>query len=266
LRFIPTYFGIIIAFSATDAYAGAWTQPEGTALVITGASYYNSTAYRDNQGRKKSQPAYNKFELNPYFEYGLTDGLTLGGSLSLQAAYQNVTAAGLLSHYGIGDSEFFLRTRLWQQDGFALSAEPMVKLPSPSSSHSPRLGGAHPNAGMGLSGGYGWDKHFVGIDTQYRHRFGEPRDQFKLSGTLGISLSDRWTVMPQFFMTWRSSTPPAAAFTQSSGDDYDLARLQFSAMYKLRENLSFQFGAFRDMDGKNTGAGNGVLFSLWQTL
>ena len=47
------------------------------------------------------------------------------------------------NNWGLGDSEFFVRQRVWNMYGFAVSVEPMIKLPSPESSHSvPRLGGS----------------------------------------------------------------------------------------------------------------------------
>ena len=173
--------------------------------------------------------------------------------------------------YGIGDSEFFLRTRLWRKNGFVLSAEPMFKLPSPQSAHAqPRLGSSHPDAGFSLLAGYGFSafgrEHFVDFGTQYRRRFGSPNDQVKFSGTLGINSGGRWMLMPQVFSTYRTAVRAAAPFTQSPADDYNLTRLQLSTVYTLSDSVSLQLGGFHDASGKNTGAGNGVIFALWKRL
>ncbi|MDE3038857.1 MAG: hypothetical protein KGJ21_10475, partial [Pseudomonadota bacterium] len=221
---------------------------------------------------KQSQPDYGKYELNPYLEYGLSDSLTLGANLLFDRAHQD-GAAGGPSHtnWNLGDSEFFLRTRLWQQNGFVVSAEPMIKLPSPEPSDAqPPLGGSSPDAGLGLSAGYGFSawglSHFANLDTQYRHRFGAPHDQARLNGTLGIGVAPRWMVMPQAFMTWRTVASHVADFTNSPANDYDLVRLQLSAVYRWQNDLSFQFGGFDDVAGKNTGTGSGVLFALWRSF
>jgi hypothetical protein len=255
---------------ATAAYASAWTQDQGNGQAILSASYYGADQYWDNGGNKQSQPSYSKYELNPYLEYGLSDGLTIGTNFYLQHLYQD-TGSGSHSSWGLGDSEFFLRKRLINQDGYALAIEPLIKLPSPEpGSETPRIGSATPDAALGLSGGktfsaYGFT-HFVDIDTMYRHRFGAPNDQINISGTLGINVAPRWTIMPQTFLTFRTDSRPTAAFTESPSDDYNLVRLQLSGLYKLSDQTSLQLGAFYDVDGKNVGLGRGVLLALWRNF
>ena len=255
---------VVLIISTSPAYAGAWTQDAGSTQVIITGSYFN------NEGKRQSQPAYDKYEIDPYVEYGLWDGITAGGELSLERAHQNASASAVSqTSYGLGDSEFFLRTRLWQGNGFVISAQPMVMLPSPEhSSTLPRLGESHPDAGMSLSVGYGFSAwgldHFADIDTEYRYRFGSPKDQIRISGTLGMSVTPRWMIMPQLFQTYRASTPSVVTFTQSSADDYNLTQVQLSVIYKIREDVWLQAAGFSDISGRNTGAGNGGLIGLWE--
>jgi hypothetical protein len=261
---------IALSLLSANAYAGAWTQSQGTGLAILGGTYYNADHLYNNNGDRRNQPTYSKYELSPYLEYGVTDAITVGTNLSLQRAHQDGAAGSSdQTHWGVGDSEFFLRGRLYQHNGFVVAAEPMIKLPSPESSGSqPKLGGSHPDAGMGLSAGYGFkaygQNHFADLDTQYRHRFGAPKDQVKIAGTVGVGLSDRWILMPQAFITQRTSSPAVATFTQSSGDDYNEFKLQLSAVYKASDDISIQVGGFSDVDGKNVGEGRGVLVALWK--
>ena len=251
------------------AYASAWTQEAGKTQTIVTGSYYTADRYWNNQGKRQSQPDYHKYALNPYIEYGWRDDITFGANLSLETAHQDAFTGGReTNNWGLGDSEFFVRKRLFNRKGFVVSAEPMVKLPSPESSKSqPRIGSSNPDIGFGLSGGYGFSaygqNHFADVDTQYRYRMGSPSDQVRISGTLGIGLSDNWMLMPQTFMTYRTADSSTAAFTQSSGDDYNLIRMQLSAKYKLTDSVAVQFGGFKDVDGKNTGTGTGALLALW---
>src|SRR5690606_25548600 len=118
--------------------------------------------------------------------------------------------------------------------------EPLVKLPSPESGNDlPVIGGRHADAGLGISAGYGFSaygrNHFTNLDAGYRYRFGQPENQMRYAGTLGVSLSDRWMVMPQLFLTYRTDSPGMATFTQSSGDDFNLVKLQLSALYKVND-------------------------------
>lgn len=258
--------GCLFVCISPPAFAGAWTQPESHAFLALTGSYYRTDELYNNRGDTQSQATYSKYELNPYFEYGLWDGVTLGANVLLQRAHQSSD-----TNWGLSDTELFVRGRLWQKDGFVLSAEPMVKLPSPESADDqPRLGGSHPDAGMGLSAGYGFTawglNHFADIDAQYRHRFGDPKDQARFAGTLGIRLCERFILMPQVFITQRLDTPTTATFTQSSADDYNLVKLQLSGVYKATDDVSVQVGGFTHQAGKNTGAGSGALFSVWKNF
>lgn len=259
---LPVFASVMLL--TAQAFAGAWTQDAGKGQLIVNGLYYTTDTLYNNQGNKNSQARYSKYELNPYLEYGLADGITVGSNLSLQRASQSGQ-----SNWGIGDSEFFLRARLWQRDGFVLSAEPMFKLPSPEDSReTPQLGGRHPDVGMGLSAGYGFSawgqNHFADLDVGYRYRFADPKDQVKIAATVGLGVTSNWMVMPQAFATLRASKPDVVSFTQSSGDDYNLVKLQLSAVYKYSDTTSLQFGAFSHFDGRNVGAGEGVLLSVWK--
>ena len=237
----------------TLAFAGAWTQAQGNLHLITTASFYH------------------QYELNPYVEYGLRDDITIGGSVELQHLHQSTFGVPGNSDWGVGDSEFFVRKRLWNEGGFVASLEPMVKLPSmESSALNPRIGNQNYDAGLGGSLGYGFSAlglhHFADIDTQYRHRFGNRNDQLRVSATLGLAMTPRWMLMPQAFLTYRAGVNGQSVFTQSSSDDYNLTRLQLSAVYDVSDKVRVQFGGFADVDGKNTGMGKGLLVALWTHL
>lgn len=252
------------------AFAGAWTQDAGKAKVIVTGSYYDSSDYYNNSGHKQSQPNYHKYELGSYMEYGLYDDVTLGANLSLQRAQQNVPGGSDLSNWGIGESEFFLRKRLYSKDGLVASVEPMFKLPPPSSGDLPKLGAPTPDVGLGGSVGYGTAlfgyNHFANLDTQYRHRFGDQKDQVRMAATMGIGVAPSWTVMPQAFLTYRMADSNRATFTQSTADDYNLTRLQLSGVYTVADDTKLQAGAFADVDGKQAGVGRGVLLSVWKNF
>ncbi len=259
---------LLIASGPGPARAGAWIQTEGEGLLILGNSYYLASNYYDNQGKKRSQPNYGKADISLYAEYGLLSYLTVGTNLSVQYAMQDVASGERYRNYHLGDSEFFARAGLIDQDGFALAVSPLVKLPSPGPARiQPKIGSSHPDLGLGLSAGYGWDAlgqhHFANLDTLYRYRFGAPHNQANINGTLGFALNDTWTLMPQAFLTYRLGKSQNAAFTLSPGDDYNLVKLQLSALCKLHRDVAMQIGLFSDVAGKNTGQGNGLVLALW---
>lgn len=257
-------FTILTCCLATDAMAAAWTQEEGKTLLITTAGYYGAEKLWTNNGTKASQPRYQKGEFSPYLEYGYYDWLTLGGTMY----FQHTTQSGF-SNTSMGDTELFARMRLWQKDGFVVSIAPQLKLPTPfSTSDQPVIGSEHPDAGMQLSGGYGFDAfgqhHYIALDAAYRYRFGMPKDQLRLDATLGIGVAPKWTLMPQLFVTRRVDEPTVATFTQSSGDDYNVTTLQISTIYDVTSDLALQVGGYKNLDGKNVGSGSGGLIAVWK--
>ena len=280
-------YSILFAIGATNfAFAGAWTQKKGDGLLILNHSYYRASEFINNAGRKQSQPLYQKAEWNPYIEYGLTDKITIGANLFVQYLRQDTkqsitqqitpfttvttTYNGSANNIGIGDSELFARFRLYQKDGFVLSAEPMFKVPSFwSYTDLPDVGNSQPEAALTLSGGYGFkaygQNHFVNLDTGYRYRAGREKDQIRIAATLGLSLDSQWMIMPQLFITRRTSSPSAAStFNEAGSNDYNLTKAQLSAVYKMWDDTSLQVGGFYHADAKNSSTGGGVLIALWQ--
>lgn len=254
---------------AGKAHAGAWTLPAGRGQMIATSSYYATDQRFNNGGYRQAQVPYKKFELNPYFEYGLTDSTTAGASLSLQRAH--VDGFFPATNWGIGDTEIFLRQRLMDAGGFVISLEPLLKLPGLESSDDfPQIGGRHPDVAMGLLFGYGFEafgqNHFIALDTQYRYRFGSPQDQVKAAVTLGISFSPRFMLLSQGFGTARVKAPAVTSYTLSSGDDYSLLKDQLSIVYKLTDDVSLQAGGFVHQIGRNAGAGSGAFFSIWKSF
>lgn len=268
MRFVACLLFYIVP--ATSAYANAWTQEEGKGEAILTARYYHTSSYFDETGERVPMNAYSKHEITPYVEYGLYDGFTIGANLSLQHAVQfGGPGAPNQQSWAMSDSELFARARLWEGNGFIVSAEPMVKIPSPDGANkSPKIGGSNPDVGLRFLGGYSFNwlghHHFVEAGAGMRHRFGTPHDQIQLNASTGFSLTSRLMIMPQISATIRSEQPTVPLFTQAPSDDYNLTQFQLSAIYEWDETTSLQAGAFSHAAGRNVGNGDGLIFSVWK--
>ncbi|MEZ5690903.1 MAG: hypothetical protein R3D71_04470 [Rickettsiales bacterium] len=259
---------IVLCSFSTIVYAGAWTRRSGEILLVSNFSYYFTDRRFDNSGNIQPLADYRKYEFNPYIEYGLYDDVTIGANLFLQRVSQENSVSGNWnSNWGIGDSEFFIRKKIWEKDGLLFSVEPMIKIHSPENrANQPIIGSRDFDTGITLSGGYSFGyaglNHFVNIDANYRHRLGEANDQINLYSTLGLSINKKTMILTQMFNSFRLSDNKNSQFTNSSGDDYDLTKLQISAMYEVKDNMSLQLGAFSHVSGRNTGGGDGVIFAV----
>lgn len=257
---------ILLTCCAHSALAAGWVRDAGKGLFIQNASYYSASKFYDLNARKRNQNRYTKYELNPYVEYGVTERLTLGANIFLSHVSQyDARFSSNSANYGIGDTELFARSLIWKGKGF--SFEPIVKLPHLDSQHDvPSIGSKYVDAGMGISGGYGYTawglEHYVNLDAGYRHRFGTPNDQLRFVATAGFSVTENILFTGQFSRISSLNQPESAMFTQSSGDDYELSKIQFLMAYKFADNMSVGLGVFADINGKNTGGGKGSVFNL----
>src|SRR5690242_19907387 len=77
------------------AHAGAWLQPKGEGLLILSGTMLSSGRAFDESGGSFDIPRYNKFELDGWLEYGLTDHFTaiLGRSSARSASRDRPTPA-----------------------------------------------------------------------------------------------------------------------------------------------------------------------------
>src|SRR3990167_11079196 len=85
---------VAIFYSATTS-AGAWVQAKGHGLNILSLQRYISTHSWSSGGRIQGSPTYAKNQIDEYFEYGLTERLTVG--LYFSSLQSHTTAIGTLS-------------------------------------------------------------------------------------------------------------------------------------------------------------------------
>lgn len=272
---------VAVLLCPTSAHA-AWTRKQGDAFGAETLSYYSTTHFIDNSGRSFRQPEFTKLELNSYYEYGWRDDVTLGANLFAHRLTSDAVTYSPTSplpinetneNYGLADSEFFLRKRLWQGTFLdrptVVSVQPLIKLPSLySSSGNPRGGTDNFDAELRLQAGYNFPAfdrtHFATFDFAYRKRFGDWGDQFKADTTFGLNITDDFTVLIQSFLTQRVDETMSGSNNIAAVNDYDLLKTQISVIYRLTPSLRLQLGGYRHMQVRNTGDGKGYLLSIWR--
>jgi hypothetical protein len=110
-RILGTALGLIFASMPAvtrDAYASAFLQPIGEGDIITATEFSDSTRAFDHNGKLIPIPAYRKFELASYIEYGLLDRLTLIAQPFYGTARQEDTAVStpgteIGARYGVAE-------------------------------------------------------------------------------------------------------------------------------------------------------------------
>lgn len=251
-----------------QASAGAWLQEEGKGLLSLNYFYYGTDTAFDLNGDKTAVPSFNKHELNPYVEYGLLDNLTIGASPFLQVVSQDVAGGGSEHNVGLAETEIFARVKLYEEADWALSLQPLFKLPSfYRDDDEVKAGREESDAELMLLAGYSFplfgQQHYVTGGAGYRTRFGALDDQYRAHIEAGFRFLNDFTLMPEFRWVERSESNGDPFLSVSGQNNYDLSKIQLSALYDLNERYSVQAGLFQHVDGRNTGADGGGLLSLW---
>lgn len=262
-RFLPL---LLLSCISTAVQAGAWLQPPKAWQTISSVTWFQSDDFVDRHGNASTQPDYTRLAYSPYLEYGWNDWLTLGANLQFEQVSQTIPGFRDSENAGIGDSEFFLRYRLWQEANRVVSIQPVLVLPSPGSVGFPAVGSPDGALELRLLAGQSLDNQgsFANAELGYRYRLDSPDDQWRLDVTAGYTPLPDWQLIGQLFSIWRVHRGDAAAQFISPGNDYDLVKAQLSATYALSPERRLQFGVFTHLYARNTGEGEGLLFAFWQ--
>jgi hypothetical protein len=259
---------VAAALAPLPALAGAWTLNEGSGQAIVTTSYYVTTDRFDGDRHRVSGTRFEKVLINPYMEYGVTDGITLGLSPQFEFLQNHVGDGRIDRTNGFGDVETFARGRIWHDDWSVLSVQGLILAPTGyDDARSPALGYGHVDLEgrvlYGLSGKLADTTWYTNLETGLRKRYGPPADEARIDLSFGWRPAPDWLLLAQSFNTLGLRNATGSTAAQQNGPDYDSFKLQLSAVYSLSERVGLQAGGWRELGGRNAGAGNGVLFALW---
>lgn len=288
-----------------QTHAAAWTQSQGKWQAIFSSTAYESTSSFDRRGKVTgSGTNFNKYEINPFFEYGLRDDITLGINPTLQhwqisgnsdtskaidfrgCGSSNIIT-GNQSSGQIAEAEFFIRKRLIEIGNAVFSLQPLVKTPCVLIRDSGvDISWNTYAAELRALAGYGfkWDPillgskmrpfagqyHFADLEVAYRKRPSNLSDQVKIDGTLGFRFNANILMLAQVFSVISAGEENVGKVETSPNvftpliDNYGDMKLQLSGVVQATKTSSLQIGIYSDVLGKNYGAGNGVIISLWK--
>jgi hypothetical protein len=297
-------FCIIPFLLIKDAISAAWTQGKGQKQLILNSFYYGSYQFYNEDSKVTSSPnKFTKLEFNPYFEYGFTDNITIGINPSFQKwtfeksraseAVFDFRQCGISTSFNrdnldvyIAESEIFFRTKLYSNNNFVFSLQPLIKTPCMTvADGSIEFIDDTMDFEIKALFGYGfvWDphikfgfskvpfagqNHFINIDAAYRKRNKQFADQIKVDATAGLRYKKDLLILGQVFSTFSNGDEIIRGVISNNGlvtqkDEYYTVKVQGSIVQQMTRNTSVQFGAFHEIAGKNSGKGLGVSMSFW---
>jgi hypothetical protein len=242
------------------ALAGAWTWTAGTGQATVTGTMSSATRTFDTSGVMQPTTRYNKFELQGWFEYGVTDRFTAIVAPGLQ--HVDIAPPTDSRRSGLGYTEFGGRYSLLQGDSWVFSGQATMRVPGTNDTSNPAAIG-YTGVETDLRGLLGTTfsvygmAAFVDVQLAQRLRAGGPPNEFRADATFGIRPAARWMVLAQSFnvISEGAGSPPFSR--------YEYFKLQLSAIYALNQAWSVQLGGFTAYAGRNALQENGAVLGLW---
>ena len=253
---------IALASVPQAATAGAWPQAPDQWQVIQQLTLYQAiTQGFDNKGRPVSAGRYTQFEYSPYIEYGLSDRWTLGAQPRVQTVW-NGTSGNTRRTDGLAQANLFARYTAWRGTNDVVSIQAQYGQRGAATSKSPQVAYSSTEYELRLLYGHGFDfgggwTGFTDIEVAGRARSGTSADELRIDVTAGVR--------PRFDLLFLLQSFSTIGLKDQSpgGSNYDITKLQLSAVYSLTPAVAIQIGGYTELAGRNVSLGNAGLVALW---
>ncbi|HEX7879267.1 MAG TPA: hypothetical protein VF720_07640 [Candidatus Eisenbacteria bacterium] len=262
------------AISTRTARAGAWTQEKGALYNRLAGSFYGSTEEYDTEGHRDFIPFhgdYAEVNLTDYVEYGLTDRLTVLGSLVLKKL-ELENDIRITRSKGLGDIDAALRFKLAEGSAGVASVQALVKIPTGYEVDVPLPIG---------NGEFEYDAHllygrslwplipgYCGVEVGYRWRAGAPEDEIRYLAEVGTDLGKHLYTRAK--LDGVKGTKSGAAVDLNGNptirNAYDLGTLDLTFGGKLGSHWFLEGGYAPSLYGRTTTAGSRWSLALACTL
>ncbi|WP_375202228.1 hypothetical protein [Hyphococcus sp.] len=251
---------LLTAMAGANAHASPWARLDGEILVISGVNYFRS----DLSSQDPNGGLFESIESDTYFEFGLTDDITIGG----KAIYANsslTNSAGNFNDSGFSEIEAYGQYQFLRTMTHAASVKLSAGKPAAFQSGARNNSGGS-GADVELAALYGRNvmyepvKIFVAAEAGFRKRLGDNADIVRTQGTIGIEPSKHWVLLLETFAAVSMRNEDAA------GADYDIVKIKPSVIYRFNRRWAIQAGVTEEVADRNLARGRTYFFSLWSAF
>lgn len=249
---------VVFLGARCGAWAGAWTLPQGSGLMIDTLFGWSGNGAPWGGGKGVPQT---RFDAQTYVEYGLTDDWTIFGEMALEHYTLGHPTPSVYT--GLDYSEIGLRRKLWSTGEWVFSGEATLFLPGAYNPAAPAQEGDTGGAGEGrLLAGTNFQlgpwPGFLDAQLGYRLRTAGPPDEWHGDLTVGFKPRSGVILMVQEFTTISvaSSNPSFPAWRQSL--------VEASLVVPLVDRWSIQFGLYTTVMAVKTNTERGAALAIWR--
>jgi protein XagA len=252
---------ILTGLAVGAAYAGAWTEEQGSGQAVLGGTFTTSDHSYAADGRPTKASPFDKTDIDLYGEYGVRDWLTAivqGGVTNRRVGEPNAS-----SFEGADVTEAGDRIRLWQHGDAVFSFQTTELVPGGGhGNESAQYGNTDAATDLRALVGYSfklgqWDS-FVDGEAAYRIRGGRPPSEFHFDLTLGTRPRPNVLIMLQSFNVV-SQGSGGYGFPRTS-----YSRLEASLVFDINKSWSIQLGVIATIAGENALRERGAIATVWR--
>ncbi len=256
---------------STRAFAGAWACPKGGSYSRLSANYYYSDKFYADDGDRIAYPFngdFKDYNLNYYGEYGVTDRLTLIGSIYYKWLKKDDDLLEIKDQ-GISDVDAALKYNLMENKIGVVSIQGLVKIPSFYDENDPLpLGTGEWAEEVRLLYGrslYPVLPGYFNLEAGYRWRQEEPDDEFRFLAETGMDFGHdfygRVKVDGTIGLGSESGSIDLLGNPTASAN-YDLIKLDVTAGYMVSKQWGLEFSYTPSLWGEWTAAGTTYTLAL----
>lgn len=264
MAFILPLVAASLLAAAAPAEAAAFLAPPGQGDIITATSFSDTTRAFDDNGRLLPVPAYRKFELGTYVEYGLTDAITLVGQPTADLVHQ---AAAQAEPPVAAGTDLGARVGLANFGATIISLQGLAHVPFAAGSRQSGLFDQDrvPAADLRLLLGHGFaigaTTGFVDVETSHTWQGDGLPGEWHADLTFGLRPQPQLLIMLASFMTVAGhQTVPCAYWSCTY---WSWLKLQPSIVYDLSRQWSVELGFFATIVGQDAGRELGPMTAFW---
>lgn len=267
-----TVAALLGAIQVSSCFAGAWTAAKGGYYEKASFNFYYADKNFDRDGNRRDlsdRGEFTDYNLNNYFEYGVTDSLTVLNSLSYKWLESDNDLSRATAH-GIGDVDLGARYRLYQSDAVGvISTQLLVKIPGGYDKNDPLpMGNDQYDTELRLLYGrslYPKLPGYANLEIGYRLRAGDPSDELRYLVEIGFDLGRSFFTRAKLdgIYSIDNGSKLDGSGNPTTTNNFDLGKLDLTLGYQVTPSMGVELGYRPDLYGQNTAAGANYSVALY---
>ena len=256
---------MLVNISVSASFAGAWTAKQNGFYDKLAFNYFYAGDTFTDSGKRVSTQNNGKFtdyNISNYFEYGLTDNLTLVNSLAYKWL-ENEDNSTISKGRGIGDVDLGLRYKLLESDRAGIvSTQLLVKIPGPYNQSDPLpLGNGQYDTELKLLYGrtlYPLIPGYGNVELGYRWRAEDPSDEIRYLLEFGLDITRDFYTRAKLDGTLSvdNGRKLDGSGNPTATNNFDLGKLDLTVGYKASPRWGVELSYVPAVYGQNTAAGS----------